>query len=394
MKKLNILSFVLIIIMALSMLISCGDNGGKEMDADSFAESLDLYGDNLKIRMTESYTGDKFTAEIIVTGGETFFSSMHDSYWYVSVGEQYLNILASAGRSFSSFEYSGGKYTADSFVYTEDGYEYEILNVEIDFDSKGRVSSFCYEVYEEDGNRVFELKMSDYGNAKAPDEELVVRDDGTTEGPSNPDGPGSANRPEENPDIDPGAGNNPDEGEQGIGEKAWMDAFNIHDTNLTARIHADSPDGVHETRILLVDGVTYCYDEEEGWLVGTLQDLLGNFSFLTDRYSEFELKGDSYYCEKSGVNIGEDASLEEITVRFDGEGRLIYISYTLVLRGERGVCSIEFGGFGDTVAPEVSGGIDNGEGGNMSKDEYTPNAPDADQNNASNGDASDNNLAG
>jgi len=190
MKKLHLLSLLLITLTVLSLLVSCG--GGSAVDADGFAEGLDLYGDNLRIKLTENYVGDKFTAEIIVTDGETFFSSMNDSYWYISVGEQYLNLLASAGKSFSSFEYSDGSYTADSFVYTEEGYEYEILNVRIDFDSEGRVSSFRFEEYEEDGNRVLELKMLDYGKAKAPDEELVVRDDGPVTGPSQPDGPGHA----------------------------------------------------------------------------------------------------------------------------------------------------------------------------------------------------------
>lgn len=375
MKRLHLLSFVLIIVMALSTLVSCG---GSELDANAFAEGLDLYGDNLRIKMTESYTGDRLTAEIIVTDGETFFSSMNDSYWYVSVGEQYLNILASAGKSFSSFEYSDGSYTADSFVYTEEGYECEILNVEIAFDSNGRVTSFRYEEYEEDGNRVLEFKMLDYGKVKAPDEELVVRDDGPVVGPSSPDGPGHA----ENVEGDTGADAPSDAPDEQIAEKTWMDAFNIHDTNLTARILANSPGGVHESVIRLVHGVTYCNDGEE-WVVGTLQDLLGHFSFLTDRYSEFELKGDAYYCEKSGFNPGEGASIEDITVRFDGDGRLVYISYTLVLRGERGVCTIEFGGFGTTVAPEVSGGADNNSDGNMSGDAYAPSkAPDAAQNDA------------
>lgn len=353
MKKHHLLWVVLIIVVALSTLVSCGGNGGGDgVDADGFAEALDLYGDNLKIKLTENYVGDRFTAEIIVTDGETFFSSMNDSYWYVSVGEQYLNILAAAGKSFSSFEYSGGKYTAESFVYTEEGYEYEILNVRIDFDSRGRVTSFCYEEYEEDGNRIFELKMLDYGNAKAPDEELVVRDDGPTSGPSAPDGPGNAeNIPGHGTNDKDDAGNAPD---KGVDEKTWMDAYNLRDENLTARILANSPGGVHEMVIRLVDGVTYCYDGE-GWLVGGLRDLTDNFSFLMDRYSEFVMKGDAYYCAKSGFNAGEDASLEDITVRFDSEGRIVYISYTLVRRGERGVCSIEFGGFGTTVAPEAAG---------------------------------------
>ena len=359
MKKLHLLSLLLIILTALSLLVSCG--GGSAVDADGFAEGLDLYGDNLRIKLTENYAGDKFTAEIIVTGGETFFSSMNDNYWYISVGEQYLNILASAGKSFSSFEYSDGSYTADSFVYTEEGYEYEVLNVRIDFDSEGRVSSFRFEQYEEDGNRVLELKMLDYGKAKAPDEELVVRDDGPVTGPSQPDGPGHA----ENVGGDSSADAPSDAPDEQIDEKKWMDAYNLHDSNLTARILATSPDGAYERVVRLVHGVTYCYDGER-WLVGTPQDLTGNFSFLADRYSEFEPKGDAYYCEKSGANVGEGASLEDITVRIDGDGRITHISYTLVLRGERGECVIEFGGFGTTVAPETSGGADSGESGNMS----------------------------
>lgn len=398
MKKLSV---VLILIMALSMLISCGGSG-KEMDADSFAEGLDLYGDNLKIRLTENYAGERFTAEIIVTEDETFFSSMNDSYWYITVGDQYLNILASAGNSFSSFEYSDGKYTADSFVYTEDGYEYEILNVKIDFDSKGRVSSFCYEEYEEDGNRVLELKMSAYGSAKAPDEELVVRDDGPTVGPSYPDNPGSAEMPEDDPDAGNARDDSNEETQTALTEEEWTNTFTrLSVESYTATVNLYTPGKSENYDFRSVDGTAYyCYyvdHPNNNWSVGTIDDFLTSVMPFAALYADFEFDGKTYFCSVSSLDFGEGVEVIDVYVRFDELGRLVELSYTLVHNDEYGNMKLSITSYGETVAPEVSSGADNGDNGNMSKDEYAPDAapdaaPDTEQNNAADNGGGNNNA--
>ncbi len=431
MKKLtDIIGILLVFILCASMLLSCG---GK--DKEGSAEALDLFGKNLTISLSESYDGDKLSATVIVIDGETYYNSDFggDQYWYVDVGDQYLNVIASAGSKFSSFENNEGKYHADTFIYTEDGYDYELVNVWFTFDSEGRLATFHFEEAEEDCNRVYDITLSGYGEAQTPDEELIVRDDDSiTTDPEAPDGPGHIENPDDskNESDDP-AGNTPDdpadtkpgEGNMGITEKEWMDAFDLRDSNLTAMIYASSPGGVVSSEVRLVNGVTYCLENgSDEWLVGTLNDLLQNISPFMTRYSEFELKGDAYFCAKSGLDLGEGNSLVDITIRFDAKGRITHVSYSMIMGSERGDCSIDFGKFGETVAPEIEGGVDvDGDGtidvgdgkgeGNMSGDNYpshegdggkasTPDAPvgdgsvaptpDADNNGAtdSKGDAS------
>lgn len=388
MKKLmNALSLMLLLVFSVSMLISCGgDNGSNE----GSAEALDLFDKNLTISLTENYDGDSASATVIVTDKETFYYSDFngDKYWYVGMGDQYLDLIAYAGSDFSSFEIKDGRYSADSFTYTEDGYDYELVNVWFTFDSEGRLSAFHFEEAEEEGNRVFDLVISGYGEAKAPDEELVVRDDDSiTTDPEAPDGPGHIQDPNEGSDSDDSVSDNPDnpagnkpgeDGKMGITEKEWMDAFDLHDANLTATIRATSPGGVVESEVRLVDGVTYCLNNgSDEWLVGTLNDLLQNISPFMDRYSEFKPKGDAYFCAKSGLDLGVGNSLVDITIRFDEKGRLTHVSYSLVMGDERGDCSIELGRFDETVAPELKGDVDiDGDGIVDSKDDASPDVTD------------------